>query len=143
MLLSFFFNKYFYFRFYPFFKLFHNPYHHHPHHKVYRYVTYYDDPYYHHSYGHSSQSHHNYNSYSSIDRTDDTDVETDDVLMMNIDCDKLNSPEKELCVLCWQEEDLDRRRSCYQDPCSIAPPDKKEICYTLAAHYLNSFSVNR
>ena len=46
----------------------------------------------------------------------------DDLLVMSVEpglgawesCGQLPSPDKELCVLCGQEEDPGRRRQCYQ-----------------------------
>ena len=109
-------------RFYPFFKLFHQPYHHphHPHHKVVRYVTYYDEPYSYHHHSYSHTPHHKYNSYS-IDRKDDISSrlsvdDADDTKLMPLDhmCEGLSSPEKELCVLCWGETEPERRGMCYK-----------------------------
>ena len=111
-------------RFYPFFKLFHQPYHHphHPHHKVVRYVTYYDEPYAYSPHSYSHGHHHNYNSYS-IDRKDDirsrVSGDAEDVMTpLDHVCEGLTSPEKELCVLCWGETEPDRRRMCYK----VSPP---------------------
>ena len=46
----------------------------------------------------------------------------DDLLVMSVEpglgagetCGQLPSPDKELCVLCGQEEEPARRRQCYQ-----------------------------
>ena len=50
------------------------------------------------------------------------EVSEDDLLVMSVEpglvagetCGQLPSPDKELCVLCGQEEDPARRRQCYQ-----------------------------
>ena len=50
------------------------------------------------------------------------EVSEDDLLVMSVEpglgagetCGQLPSPDKELCVLCGQEEDPGRRRQCYQ-----------------------------
>ena len=86
----------------------------------------------------------------------------DDLLVMSVEpglgagetCGQLPSPDKELCVLCGQEEDPGRRRQCYQvniltrsytlqehclqDPCSIAPPETRAMCQSLALQYLQA-----
>ena len=38
------------------------------------------------------------------------------MVLMSLDtmCNGLDSPEKELCVLCWGETDPARRRMCYK-----------------------------
>ena len=59
------------------------------------------------------------------------------VLMKNM-CQDLDSPVKEVCLLCWGEDDLTRRLECYKDPCSVVPEENMEICNALAQQYLEN-----
>lgn len=124
-------------RLYPFFKAFHHPVAHTPfhHQKVVRYVTYYEEPVHHHyqhppSHSYHSEPSHSYSSYQ-IDRAGEGGQQEDD-------CYKLDSPYKELCLLCGREETQERRELCMEDPCLLAGKER-ELCNSLTDQYLDMF----
>ena len=118
---------------YPFFKAFHHPLVHHPYHhqKVVRYVTYYEEPVHHHYQHHSyhPEPSHTYHAYD-VDRAGEEQEEED--------CYSLDSPHKELCLLCGREETEERRALCLEDPCNLAG-QQKELCNSMTEQYLKMF----
>ena len=54
-------------------------------------------------------------------------------------CGKLQSPEKEVCVLCGQEKEVARRELCLSNPCMLAVGEKRKQCNKLAEEYLKLF----
>ena len=82
------------------------------------------------SHSYHSEPSHSYSSYQ-IDRAGEGGQQEDD-------CYKLDSPYKELCLLCGREETQERRELCMEDPCLLAGKER-ELCNSLTDQYLDMF----
>merc|ERR1712168_1422371 len=124
----------FFLRLVPRYRHYHHKQYHHPH-KI-GYVHHYP----HHPH---LQPYHSEDQGYYIDRSDagDITIRDDDPTKSWVEenCDRLQSPEKEVCVLCGQEEEVDRRELCLSDPCMLATGEKRKQCNKLAEEYLKLF----